>query len=271
MICFHEALTNRSPHFGTRGEHVLKAGIMATRILLAGATGVIGRRLAPLLVAAGYEVFGTTRSAAKAGTLASAGVETVVLDVFDATAVSAALSDLRPEIVVHQLTDLPTDLLAHYMDEALRRNARIRDEGTRNLVAAAKTAGARHLVAQSISFVYAPGPLPHRESDPLDIEAEGTRLVTVQGVAALETQTLDAAPIVGAVLRYGHLYGPGTGADSVADPVSVHVDAAAHAALLAVEKYASGLFNIAEPNDEVATDKAQRDLGWDPGFRLERT
>ena len=92
-------------------------------------------------------------------------------------------------------------------------NARLRDEGTRNLVSAAVHAGARRLIAQSIAFVYAPGPMPHGEDDPLDVDADDANGVTARGVASLERQVLEA-PVAGIVLRYGALYGPGTGFDA---------------------------------------------------------
>ena len=126
---------------------------MTKRIFLAGASGAIGRRLAPLLVANGWRVFGSTRSKSKEMALRSMGVEPVLVDVFDGAELSRLVSELRPEVVIHQLTDLPYALEAGKMTEALARNARLRDTGTRNLVAAAVHAGARRLIAQSISFI----------------------------------------------------------------------------------------------------------------------
>ena len=117
------------------------------RIFLAGATGAIGRRLVPLLLHAGHEVTGTTRSAAKANELAQAGVTPVVLDVFDAGQVSAAMHTARPEVVIHQLTDLPRELDEGRIAASYPKNARIRVEGTRNLIAAAQAAAARRLRA----------------------------------------------------------------------------------------------------------------------------
>jgi len=187
--------------------------MMSYRILLAGATGVIGRRLIPLLRRAGHEVTGTTRSAAKIAALRDLGAEACVVDVFDAAALSQAVAAVRPEIVIHQLTDLPPGLDPSRMSDAIIRNARIRDEGTRNLITAAIAAGARRLIAQSIAWAYAPGPTPYIESDPLDVEAEGNRAISVGGVASLEHQVLNASPLLGIVLRYGKIYGPGTGTD----------------------------------------------------------
>ena len=189
-------------------------------IFLAGAAGAIGRRLVPQLRAAGHTVFGTTRSEAKAHNLQAAGATPVLVDVFDAGALARAVANARPAVVIHQLTDLPAGLDPSRMAEAIRRNARIRDEGTRNLVAAAVAAGARRLVAQSIAWAYAPGPQPYEEDAPLDLAAEGMRAVTVRGVAALEHQVTDA-PLEAVVLRYGRLYGPGTGADTLTNPAPV--------------------------------------------------
>jgi hypothetical protein len=100
------------------------------------------------------------------------------------------------------------------MAEAIVRNARIRDQGTRNLLTAAAAAGARRVVAQSIAWAYAPGPVPHRQSDPLDLGAVGSRAVSVRGIAALEYRTLNSPPL--AALRYGQ---PGNGVDAAAGPI----------------------------------------------------
>ena len=184
------------------------------KIFLAGAAGAIGKRLVPLALNAGYQVVGTTRSTTKENALRAAGVEPVVVDVFDAPALLRAVCAARPDIVVHQLTDLPPALDPARMAEGTLRNARLRREGTRNLVAAALAANVPRLVAQSIAWMYAPGPEPHGEDDPLDVRAAGTRAVTANGVATLERLTTASPPIDGVVLRYGHLYGPGTGADA---------------------------------------------------------
>jgi nucleoside-diphosphate-sugar epimerase len=228
------------------------------QIFLAGATGAIGRRLAPLLRDAGHRVVGTTRSASKADALEDAGVEPVVVDVFDAPALARAVAAARADIVIHQLTDLPPGLDPSRMAEAGPRNARMRSDGTRNLVNAMLAAGVRRLIAQSIAWMYAPGPEPHPEHDALDIHAPQPRAVTVAGVAALERLVLASPPIEGVVLRYGHLYGPGTGTEAGEAP-ALHVDAAVAAALLAVEKAHSGIYNIAEPSPYLATDKAARE------------
>src|ERR1044072_2370631 len=154
------------------------------RIFLAGAAGVIGPRLTPLLVLMGHEVTGTPRSAAKAGSIEAMCGRPVIVDVFDAGALKQAVAAARPEVVIHQLTDLPdVNDPANYA-ATREANARIRIEGTRNLMAAARAAGTRRVIAQSIAFAYAPGPEPHRENDPLVVEGPGKR--TSEGVTALE-------------------------------------------------------------------------------------
>jgi nucleoside-diphosphate-sugar epimerase len=240
---------------------------MDKSVFLAGASGAIGRRLAPLLVADGWRVVGTTRAAEKAPLLRGLGVEPVIVDVFDAAALRGILDALRPEIVIHQLTDLPYALEASRMTDALVRNARLRDEGTHNLVAAAVRAGARRLVAQSIAFVYAEGRTPHREEDPLLPETHPVYGGTVTGVLRLERQVLEA-PLEGVVLRYGFFYGPGTGFDDPVAPGSVHVDAAAKAAQLAIARAQPGVYNVAEADGPFDVEKAARVLGWEAGFRM---
>ena len=189
------------------------------RIFLAGATGAIGRRLVPLLTS--HEVFGTTRFANKAEALRKLGARPVVVDVFDAASLMKEVLAAKPEIVIHQLTDLPPGLDPARMAEAAGRNARIRIEGTKNLIAAALAAGARRFIAQSIAW-----------------EAQG---VSAEGVASLERQTLRAQ---GTVLRYGRLYGPGTGRDDAPAELACHVDVAARAAVIAVEQGEPGIVRV---------------------------
>jgi nucleoside-diphosphate-sugar epimerase len=235
---------------------------MGKRIFIAGATGAIGRPLVGLMLEAGHIVAAATRSAERAAWLRQQGVEAVEVDVFDAPALAATMAAARPGVVMHQLTDLPKNLDPAQMPEAIVRNARIRDEGTRNLIAAGVAAGASRIVAQSIAWCYAPGPLPHWESDPLDRPAPGQPAVSLVGVLALERQVL-AAPMAAVVLRYGRLYGPGTGTDTAPASMPLHIDGAARAALLAIERGA-GPYNIAETEDEISTEKARRELGWQP-------
>ena len=241
---------------------------MSKRIFLAGATGAVGRRMLPLLRQCGYDVIGTTRIPAKAEELRAAGVTPAVLDVFDSGAVSAAVASARPDVIVHQLTDLPAGLKPELMNDGLLRNARLRMEGTRNLVEAALGAGVRRVVAQSIAFVYAPGREPHEENDPLLSPEEEPWRSTLQGVVTLERLVTATAGFDGLVLRYGMFYGPGTGFEAAAAKPAVHIDAAAKAAALAIERGSPGIYNVAENDGAVSISKAARELGWDPGFRL---
>jgi nucleoside-diphosphate-sugar epimerase len=240
------------------------------RIFLAGASGAIGRRLTPLLLADGHVVTGSTRSADKARDLKAAGVEPVVIDVFQAEGLRSAIIDARPEVLIHQLTDLPQVLSGPRLDtDTVARNARLRIEGTANLLAAAKAAGVPRFIAQSIAFIYADGPEPHDEGDALvSGEGDAPNAITARGVRALEHGTLNTAGIDGVVLRYGRLYGPGTWFSASHGAASLHVDAAAYAALLAVTRGRPGTYNIAEDGVAVTIEKALRDLGFNPAFRL---
>lgn len=239
-------------------------------VFLAGATGAIGRPTVRILIARGHRVFAMTRRADRAPALLAMGAVPVVADIFDAPAVSHALRATRPHAVMHQMTDLAGIHDPRQWEEALQRNAQLRRTGTAHLVAAAGAAGVGHLVAQSIGWVYRPGQEPHREDDPLDIHAHGLQGVTMAGVVALEAAVLETPGLRGCVLRYGQLYGPGTGnadATTLRLPLHVHVEAAAWAGVLAVEKEAVGVYNVAEPGPYAATDRAQRELGWRDGLR----
>ncbi|WP_338757923.1 NAD(P)H-binding protein [Nocardia vulneris] len=191
------------------------------RIFLAGATGVIGTRLVPLLIAAGHEVAGMTRSAGKAEQVRAAGAQPVICDVYDADALTAAVREFGPDLVLHQLTDLPDD--AALLPESGAANSRIRTEGTRNLVAAAQAAGAKRFLAQSIAW-----------------EPAGGRGEVIQ---QHEAAVLD---IGGVVVKYGQFYGPGTYYETElpAHP-RVHVDEAAAQTIPLLEA-AGGVVIIAE-------------------------
>lgn len=234
------------------------------RVFLAGATGVIGRRLVPLLTASGHQVTGLARSPAAAERVRALGAEAALADVFDAAGVADAVAKAAPEVVIHQLTDLSGGVTD--------ANARIRQVGTRNLVDAARAAGADAMIAQSICWAYAAGPDPAAEDVPLDLAADGSRGVSVAAVAALENAVAELPAWV--VLRYGLLYGPGTwyAADGMvadrarageltadADVSSfVHVDDAAAAAVAALG-WPSGAVNVCD-------DEPAAGLAWLPVY-----
>ena len=169
------------------------------RIFLAGATGVIGIRLLPLMLAQGHVIAAMTRTPGKVDGLRAAGVSPVLCDLFDQKSLVATVKDFQPDVVVHQVTDLPDELAK--LADFLPGNNRVRSEGTRNLLTAARAANASGFVAQSVAFF----------SDAV--------------IDAHENGVLSAG---GTVLRYGLFYGPGTFYESgPPPPPRIHVDAAA--------------------------------------------
>jgi nucleoside-diphosphate-sugar epimerase len=257
------------------------------RIFLAGASGAVGRPLVGMLAARGHAVVGTTRDPGKADLLRSLGATPVVLDVFDRDRLAAAVREARPDAVIHQLTDLSRmDFVA---------TNRLRIEGTRNLVDAAKAVGVRRMVTQSFGPAYEPGEGLATEETPLYEQAAGAwdggaALASEAGPAAATTDRVSAT--VGAllsmeaavaelpesvVLRYGLLYGPGTGfaADGPMTaavrqgqmPINenvisfLHVEDAARAAVLALD-WPAGIYNIVDDDPAPARE-------WLPRFAAE--
>jgi nucleoside-diphosphate-sugar epimerase len=236
------------------------------RILVAGATGVIGRRLIPLLLASGHQVIGTTRTADNAELLQKLGATPLVVDVFDRASLAAVVRAAHPEVIIQQLTDLR----AGVSPGSSATNARMRTQGTRNLVDAAHAAGVRRFIAQSITWVTAPGDGPADgpadETVPLDLDAPEPRRTIVEGVAALERAVAEVAH--GLVLRYGTLYGLGTwyapdgamaqqvrqGQLTADEGITsfLHVEDAARAAQLAVD-WPPGIVNIVDDEPAAGT------------------
>ena len=236
------------------------------RVFVAGATGVIGRRLVPRLVEAGHTVTAMTRSPDRAKAIVALGADPVECDVYDTTGLEEAVRKAEPDVVIHQLTALPPAIDPRKMEEQLAANDRIRTEGTRNLVKAAAAAGARRIVAQSVSFAYTPEGGPVEEEDaPLWLEAPRPWRRSVEAIADLERQVLSVEGVEGVVLRYGYFYGPGTAYaedGSVADlvrarqlPIAgrgsgvfsfVHADDAASATVLALDHGEPGIYNVVD-------------------------
>ena len=164
---------------------------------MAGASGAVGRPLVPRLIAAGHEVTGMTRSEARAAAMRAAGAEAAVVDVYDAPALDAAMAAAAPEVVVHELTALPPRFKPRKKDIYDATN-RLRTEGTRNLLAAARAAGAQRFVCQSIAFAYAPQPgRVHEEDDPLFLDAPAPFSGGVRALAAMEEAVLGADALEG--------------------------------------------------------------------------
>lgn len=232
------------------------------RVFLAGASGVIGQRLVPLLLDAGHEVTGMTRSEASADGLRERGVEPALCDVFDPAGLERAVAAARPEAVIHQLTSLPKRINPRKTD--FGPNNRIRREGTANLVAAARAAGARRFVAQSIAFIYVPAPGAASEDAPV-VDVPGPGGEGPRAAVDLERQVTTTDGIDGVALRFGYFYGPGTSygeGGSLFEDVErrrfpvvgagtgvfsfIHVDDAAAATLAALEGTATGVLNVVD-------------------------
>jgi len=245
------------------------------RILVAGATGVIGKRLVPLLRANGHEVVGTTRSPGKVDDLRALGAEPRVLDVLDAVAVGKAVSEARPEVVVHQATALSDLGNLRNLDEAFADTNRLRTEGTDNLLAAAQAAGAEEFVAQSFAgWPYAKeGSLVKDEEAPLDPSPPANAEQSMAAIRHLEKAVAGAEALAGIVLRYGGFYGPGTSLFEGGEHVAairkrafplvgssagmwsfVHIDDAAAATLAAIERGGRGIYNVVDDEPAPASE-----------------
>ncbi|MGI8558448.1 MAG: NAD-dependent epimerase/dehydratase family protein [Solirubrobacteraceae bacterium] len=235
------------------------------RVLIVGATGVVGRPLVRLL-SQGHEVLGTTRSEGKTAALRELGAEPLVCDAHDAASLRRAVLAAKPEVIVNQLTDLSKPLNPRRYTEWVEPTNRLRIESTRVLTAAAVEVGARLLVSQSIAFAYRQdGTALKTEQDPLYVGAPGGFDAAVAAVLELEQRTLDTPGLEGIVLRYGYFYGPETSYahdGQIADMVRrrqfpvvgpgsgrfsfIHVDDAAAATLAAIERGQQGVYNIVD-------------------------
>lgn len=233
------------------------------KVFVAGATGVLGRPLVPMLVAAGHEVTGTTRSPNRVASIDATGARGIVCDALDRDAVHRAVAESAPEVVIHQLTALP-DKFAE-----LRRGSeptnRLRRDGTRNLLGAALAAGTRRVIAESIAFVYPPsGPLATEETPRWQHGAEPYAGL-IGALTELEDSVTGTDGVEGVVLRYGTLYGPGTWYASDGDMTTqlrkrllpvvgsgagvtsfLHVEDAATATLAALDHGAPGIYNVVD-------------------------
>jgi nucleoside-diphosphate-sugar epimerase len=180
------------------------------RVFLAGGTGAIGRPLVRALVAAGHEVTVFSRSGARVAALGLPGVVPAVGDALDPDSIRRAVQAARPEVVVNELTNLARSANPLAVKRGFDATSRLRREVSGRLVAAARAAGARRIVAQSISFAYRPGPGTRTETDPLWTDAPGQIGGLAGSLATLESATLGDDAVEGVVLRYGSFYGPGT-------------------------------------------------------------
>jgi nucleoside-diphosphate-sugar epimerase len=262
------------------------------RIFVAGATGAIGRPLVAALVAAGYSVVGLTRTAAKAESIRQMGAEPVVADGLDAVAIRAAIDSTRPEVIIHQMTDLAGATDLRHFDRSFAISNRLRTEGTDHLLAAARANGVKRFVAQSFcGWAFARSGSPVKtEADELDPDPPGELRRTLDAIRYLEGTVAGSPNPEGIVLRYGAFYGPDTGVldRAMVEQIRrrrvpligdgggwwsfVHVDDAAAATVRAVERGKPGnIYNIVD--DEPAEVRewlpalAQM-LGAKPPFHL---
>lgn len=232
------------------------------RVLLAGATGAIGRPLVRRLVDAGHEVVGLTRRPERVAELDAAGARGIVCDVLDLRAVLAVSREVAPEVVLDQTTALPQRYDPRKMHEFYRDMIPLRTKGSPNLLDAAREAGAHH-VFQSIAFLYAPGHGPRTEDDRVfGADAPTPWDHALPGIVALEERTVEHG---GLVLRFGQFYGPRThfdGGGQIHDDVRrrrfplvgggsgvfsfIHVDDAAEATVAAVERRPTGILNVVD-------------------------
>ena len=255
-------------------------GNRPVRVFLAGASGAIGHVLVPRLVAAGYAVAAMTRSPEKSHLLAAAGAEPVVCDVFDQDGLRSAVLGSQPDVVINQLTDLPkSGLNPRKLGRYYEGNNRVRREGTRNLLAAAREAGARRFISQSIAFWYDPQG-EHVKDEDAKLWVDGPEPIgeAVRALEDTEHLVMDASSVDGVVLRYGTFYGPGTWYSRSGQigqqmrarqyPIIgagegitsfIHLGDAADACVAFVESGRAGVYNVVD--DEPAAASA-----WMPQF-----
>jgi 2-alkyl-3-oxoalkanoate reductase len=250
------------------------------KILVAGATGAVGKRLVPLLAAGGHHIIATTRTANKLSELRAAGVQAVLMDGLNREEVIKAVVSSRPDVIVHQMTALPPMLNLKKFDDDLALTNRLRTEGTRHLVTAAAMAGTHKFVAQSYTGWpnQRQGGRVKTETDPLDAAPPFPMTKTLEAIRTLEQIVSSTAGLNGMALRYGSLYGPGTSLSSEGEVVElvrqrkfpligggagvwsfIHVDDAARATKLAIERGTPGIYNIV---DDEPADVAD----WLPGL-----
>ena len=229
------------------------------RVLVVGASGAIGSRLVPQLIENGHEVIGTFRSVTSAGKVQALGAQPVALDALDADAVSALVTDTKPEAIIHQATALANVRFSRSLDRTFAATNRLRTEGTDALLAAAKHAGVRRFVAQSFaSYRYerSGGPVK-TEDDRLDPAPPASARETHAAMRYLDDTVTGAG---GIALRYGGFYGasddglvglvrrrfyPMVG-DGAGVSSFIHLDDAAAATVLALQHEGPGLYNIVD-------------------------
>jgi nucleoside-diphosphate-sugar epimerase len=237
------------------------------KVLVAGATGALGKQLVPRLVANGHEVVGMTRTASRGEAVRALGATPVVADALDPDAVGGAVAEAQPEVIVHQLTALAGSLDMRHFDRDFAATNRLRTEGTDHLLAAGRAVGVRRFVAQSFAgwpFARTGGPVKS-EDDPLDPAPAKAMQRTLDAIRYLERAVTGADWTEGIVLRYGGFYGPGTSLDRDGEHVAlirkrrfpvvgggagvwsfIHIEDAADATVAAIERGSRGVYNVVD-------------------------
>lgn len=237
------------------------------KVLVAGPTGALGRVLVPMLVAAGHDVVGMTRSARNIDALEAMGAKAVIADGLDGGAVKEAVARAEPEVIVHQMTALKTEVNFKKFDQMFALTNRLRTEGTDNLLAAARSSGVRRIVAQSFAGwpLERTGGPTKTEDDPYDPTPVPATRETLKAIQHVESAVTSDPRIEGLALRYGGFYGPGSmvGASGtiieqirkrrlpiIGDGAGVwsfiHFNDAAAATVRAVERGAPGIYHIVD-------------------------
>lgn len=237
------------------------------KVFLAGATGAMGQRLVPKLLAAGHEVVGTTRAASKLAELEANGAEGVVVDGLDRDGVVEAVRKAQPDVVVHQLTALSGTPDYKHFDRFFAVTNQLRTVGTDNLIAGARAAGVPRIVAQSYTGWPNPrsGSWVKTEDDPLDPHPTAVSRESLAAIRYVETVVPALDGITGVVLRYGSFYGPGTSLGAGGEIVDLirarkfpivgggagvwsflHIDDAATATIAALDHGAAGVYNVVD-------------------------
>jgi len=262
------------------------------KVFVAGANGAVGKPLVSQLIAHGYDVVAMTRSPKASDALRALGAEPIVADAFDRAALIEAVTRAAPEVVIHELTALTNAKDYKHFDDEFAMTNRLRTEGTDNLLAAAQAAGARRFIIQSYgNWNYArSGSMVKSEDDPLDPTPASNQAQSIEAIRYLERAVLNVDGIEGVALRYGNLYGPGTGfaiGGDIAASVRkrmlpiigngagvwsfIHVDDAASATVAAIQPGARGIYNIADDEPapvSVWLPDLARALGAKPPFHI---
>ncbi len=238
------------------------------KVLVAGATGALGKQLVPRLVDAGHEVTGMSRTDAKRGAIEELGATPVIADALDAEEVAGAVAEAEPEVIVHELTALSGDLNLRRFEKTFATTNRLRTEATDHLLSAGRAVGIRRFVAQSyganLPYARVGGPVK-TEDDPLDQDPPAAFRTTIEAIRYLEDSVVGADWTVGIALRYGGFYGPGTSLDADGEMIEairarrfpivgdgagvwsfIHVADAAEATLAAIERGDRGVYNVVD-------------------------